>query len=53
MAFDTLQVKAIDRSMDFVWLCCYVSATAILIYAQNQTNTLRLDGSLTTFNKKF
>ena len=64
MAFDTLHVKAvegllsfqiqstIDRSTDFVWLWCYASATAALIYARNQTDTFRLNGSLIVFNKK-
>ena len=45
--------SAIDRSMDFAWLC-YASATTLLIYASNKTNTFRLNGSLTTqmINKK-
>ena len=42
----------IDRSTDFVWLCWYASATAVLIYAWNQTNTFRLNGTLIMFNKK-
>ena len=58
MEFDTLQVKAvegllsfqiqstIDRSTDFVSLCWYASVTAVLIYARNQTNTSRLNGTL-------
>ena len=45
--------SAIDPSMDFAWLC-YASATTLLIYASNKTNTFRLNGSLTTqmINKK-
>ena len=47
-------LSAIDQSTDFVWLCCYSSATILLIYVRNQTNTFRLGGSLNThmFNKK-
>ena len=33
-------------------VCCYVSATAVLIYARNPTNTFSLNGSLIMFNKK-
>ena len=47
------QMKSvIDRSPDF--FCCDASATTLVIYARNQRNTFRLNGSLTTqfFDKK-
>ena len=40
--------RLINRSFFLTFSCYYASTTTLLIYARNQTNTFRLNGSLTT-----
>ena len=45
--------RSTDFQVDFVAVRMQQHFSTSRIYARNQTNTFRLNGSLTKFNKKF